>query len=166
MTEENQRQYELTFLVSPELQEEEVILLEKEIEEEIKKFEGVAKISPAENKKLGKRQLSYPIKKFQSAYFLSFDFALNPSKIKELTLAIKEKKDIIRHLITLAIKREVAHTPKKKAKLSIKETKKIIKEIKSKIEIPKKPIKKTTEEKRRKKVELKEIDKKLEEILE
>jgi len=166
MIEENQRQYELTFLVSPELEEEKVLLLEKEVLEDIKKIEGIVKISPIKDKKLEKRQLSYPIKKFQFAYFISFDLTLEPSKVKELTSIIKEKKDIIRHLITIAIQKRIAPVPKKGIESITKDFNKPIGKIKSKLEIPKKPIKKTTEEKRRAKVELKEIDKKLEEILE
>ena len=72
MNEEDQKNYELTLILSPELQEEEIISLEEEIEKEIKKIEGSIKkrpVSLAAKKKPERRELSYPIKKFQSGYF-------------------------------------------------------------------------------------------------
>ena len=81
MNEECQKNYELSLILSPELQEEEVISLEEEIEKEIKEIEGSIKKRPVSlmaKKGLEKRELSYPIKKFQSGYFLVLYFLLKP----------------------------------------------------------------------------------------
>jgi len=172
MNEEDQKNYELTLILSPELQEEEIISLEEEIEKEIKKLEGSIKkrpVSLATKKKPERRELSYPIKKFQSGYFLVLYFLLKPKKIKDLFSFIKEKKNVIRYMINFAPKEKTISLPKKRMKVE-KETETIDKTVekitkKMKKEIVEKPAEKIKKEKGREKVELKEIDKKLEEIL-
>lgn len=144
MSDENQRQYELTLILSPNLQEEEIISLERDIESEIKKFKGVInKKSKAET-----RQLAYPIKKVQSGYFLVLDFSFEPGKIEEFSSILKHKKDILRHLINISAEEETKETLKK-------------------VDISKKPSEEEgkIKDEKEKKVELEEIDKKLDEIL-
>ena len=171
MENEDQRQYELTLILSPNLQEGEINSLEQEIEKGIKELKGSLK----NQGKPEKRELSYPIKKFQSGYFVLLTFLLGPDKIEELSSLLKDKKDIIRYLINLAPE-EKLFIPKKKPRPmaqkpgalekrpEIEKFKKLTKEVTEKeIEI----LKKDSEKKRKKEkeVKLENIDKKLDEIL-
>lgn len=85
-----------------------------------------------------KRVLAYPIKKNKEAYFLNLTFHFPEEKIENFEKKLKEEKQILRYLILTKRKPELVGMPKKP---SIK-----------KVEKPKK-------------VELKEIEEKLEEIL-
>jgi len=84
-----------------------------------------------------KRDLAYPIQKQKEAFFINLNFYFEPEKMKNLEKELKSEKKILRYLI-------LATTP---IKVPLAKERKMSK--------PKKP----------KKVELKEIEKKLEEIL-
>jgi len=128
--------YELTYLVSPDILEEEAILLSTKINSFIEEKGGILK----KNLPLLKKQLSYPIKKKNIAYLMSLTFQVKAESLKEIKKQIEINSNILRHL--LFIKKE-------------EESQKIIKNL---IKKPKKIIKT--------KVDLKEIEKKIEEILE
>lgn len=144
------KHYELTCLVSPQLSEEEI----KDFQEKISSFarEQGGILTSFNNKNAIKRKLGYPIKTkgrprliVKEAYLAILSFSLEPAKIVELDKKLKSETQIIRYLL-------LTKTPPK-----------------SKIEVPK--ILPKAQEARTKgkpgevKVELKEIEKKLEEIL-
>jgi small subunit ribosomal protein S6 len=84
-----------------------------------------------------KKKLAYLVKKHTEAYLVSLDFQIEPPKIKELEKLLKSEKKLLSWLI---LKKKI-----------------------SKIKLPEKiPLKMPPKEK---KVELEEIEKKLEEIL-
>lgn len=166
MENEDQRQYELTLILSPNLLEGEIDSLEQEVEKGIKELKGSLK----NQKKPEKRELSYPIKKFQSGYFVLLTFLLGPDKIEALSSLLKDKKNILRYLINLApeepsfVKATRPRLAKDEKGLKIEKFKKLTKEVTEKeIEI----LKKDSEKKRKKEkeVKLENIDKKLDEIL-
>ena len=131
--------YELTYLISPELKEEEIKKVFARIESLLSETGGIL----IENKSQGTVKLGYEIKKQKEALSATAKFQMAPEKIKSFQEKIKEIPEILRFLV-LAAKPE-----------------KIKKEVSKIIRKPVKP-KKTVKEK---KVELKEIEKKLEEIL-
>lgn len=153
MPEKTQRQYELTFILSPNLGEEEISSFEQEIEKNIENLEGTLR----KKGRPEKRSLSYPIKKFQSGYYLMVNFLFSPEKLEELYSALKHKKEILRYIITVipeessSVKDIKGKKPKK-----IPQAEKI-KKLKEEKPSPKKASKSKTK--------LEEIDKKLEEIL-
>jgi small subunit ribosomal protein S6 len=123
------RYYQLTYLISPQLEKEEIKKIEDKIMEFLKKEGGIFdKLDPPL-----KRGLFYPIKKFKEAFLGSLYFFLEPENLKSLKEKLKSEEKILRFLIT------AEKAPKK-------------------IPLPKKVVKP-------KKVELKEFEKKLEEIL-
>jgi small subunit ribosomal protein S6 len=130
--------YELTYLISPEVSEQETKSLQEKTISTIEKMEGVLDESTLPFK----IKLAYPIKKKTEAFFANLKFYLNEEKIKELENELRAEKKILRYLILT------------KPKIKIAKTKK---------ELPKPTPKIFPKEK---KVELKEIEKKLEEILE
>ena len=129
------RFYEFTYLVKPSLGQEEVESFDKKVKEAILSFEGEIK-NELRPKKIN---LAYPIEKYSEAYLLSLDMNLPPEKINDLKDFVLKNKEILRYIV---FKKKPPKTPARKPPSEHK-----------------KNIKKTT------KVELKEIDKKLEEIL-
>lgn len=162
MTEEIQRQYEITFILSPELKEEDINSFGEEIKASIEKLGGsLKKIGKPE-----KRNLAYPIKKFQSGYYLAINSLLIPEKLKELSSNLKHKKEILRYITVLALEEKPRPIPKKK--IEKKPQPKAGPPWVEKIEKPKEKIEKPSFAKAtggKKKIQLEEIDKKLEEIL-
>ena len=129
--------YELTYLISPELPEEELKSLQERINSLIQKEKGVLSGVKIPIKK----KLAYPIKKQREAFLTDLSFYLEPDKLGSLEKELKSEKKILRYLILARPKSKIAKVRKRPAKV-----------------IPKIPAKE-------KKVELKEIEKKLEEIL-
>jgi small subunit ribosomal protein S6 len=129
--------YELTYLISPELSEEELKNVREKINSLIQKGAGVLN----EIKLPTKEKLAYPIKKQGEAFLIDLSFYLEPEKLGSLEKELKSEKKILRYLILAKPKSKIAKVRKMQTKV-----------------ISKIPVKE-------KKVELKEIEKKLEEIL-
>lgn len=170
MENEDQRQYELTFILSPEFKEKDVDSFEQEVEKDIKNLGGSLK----KKGKLEKRDLAYPIKKFQSAYYLTLIFLFNPEKLDELSAIFKHKKEILRFLINFLEEPSSVKEKKRKGRKprpKIERLKEVAREItEEELETAKKMVKKPEEKKKeekekKKEVKLEEIDKKLDEIL-
>ncbi len=135
--------YELTYLIKPEIDEKDLEVLSEKIKSLIIEKGGIlGKETAAVKKKLGSQ-----IKKKSVAYFKNLDFQLEPGKIKEIKKEIESEKNILRFIFLNKV------LPK--ARPSIKA-------------IPKTDLQHplAQKEEKAKKVELKEIEKKLEEILE
>lgn len=133
------RKYELTVLISPDLTEQKIQSFEDELVSFIKEKNGslIGLSSPL------KRDLGYEINKISQAYFLDFRFNLDQNFIIELGEKLKEKKEILRYILL---------AKKNKEKLEKKPRKR-------KIEKP------VFSSKSSQKVELGDIDKKIDEIL-
>lgn len=164
--------YEITFLISPDLSEQQAqnffIAKEKEIG-------GPSQIiSQEQPKRIG---LYYPIKKQKSAYLASIKFETEPEKAIEIKKAIEENNDILRFLIVKAEKELPPRAksirkpkPQKNTEemeettiLSPEEEKPATEEKKPKTEKEAKPARKKKEVVP--KVSMEEIDQKLDEIL-
>jgi len=137
--------YELTYLISAELSEEELKAFSQKISDFIREEGG----NLNEIKNPVKKRLGQPIKNNKEVYLAILNFNLDPEKLANLEKKLKAENKILRYLIS-------------------------IKKVLPKIEILKKFPAKTPEvitgktpptPKRAPKVELKEIEKKLEEIL-
>lgn len=127
--------YEITYLISPDLSEEELRDFQEKIISFIQEQGGIL----GKTNSVTKKTLAYPIKKKEIAFFVNLDFQLQPEKIEILEKKLKKESKILRYLI---LRKEL---PKKVMIRPLKRPKRILKT---------KP-----------KVELKEIEKKLEEIL-
>ena len=138
------RYYELTFIANPTLEQKEIENLINSVKEDILVLGGEIK-NELQPKAI---QLAYPIKKFKNAYLVSFDLEIEAQKSEELKKKLDQKEEILRYI--LFKKQAPKITPQKESVQS--PSSKTEKEKTKKI---KKPVK----------VELEEIDKKLEEIL-
>ncbi len=140
--------YELTYLISPEISEEELKNYPQKILEFLKNEGGeiLEEITPT------RKKLFSPIKKQRQAYAVSLSFNLEPEKIENFLKFMKSEPQILRFLIS------IKKLPRFKKPAEIKAGPKITAEkIERKTEIEK-PVE-------RKKVEIEEIEKKLAEIL-
>lgn len=130
------KDYDLTYLISPDLSEQELEDFLKKInlfiQEEggkVKKYEGPLK-----------KRLKYPINKTDKAYLATTKFHFEADKLENLDKKLKKESSLLRYLIL---------TDEKK--------------LPKKIRIPK--IKPGAKVKKEKRVELEKIDEKLNEIL-
>ena len=141
------KNYELTYLISPDLSEEELKNLSAKINSFIPEEAGVLEKTTEPLRK----RLGYPIKRKAGAFSVSLNFSFNPEKLEDLEKKLKSENQILRYIILIkTTAKEVL--PRKKRPLKIPQ----------KITEPSEP---AAHQPKAKKVELKEIDKKIEEIL-
>ena len=130
--------YELSFLVNPNVSEEELAEVIKQLKDAITRSGGQI-TKDFFHKKI---HLAYPVKKLRQAFLVYVDFELERDKIESIKNQIKGIKNIIRHLI-------ITKRPERIKRPSLRKA-------------PKPKTKPRTKEK----VKIEELDKKLEEILE
>ena len=134
--------YELTYLISFNLPEEEVKLLQEKINSFIVENQGA--LDRIEN--IIKKRLANPIKKEGAAYLATLNLYLNPEKLGDLEKKLKAENQVLHYLILNKKPQKMVETPRRM-----------------------RPLIRTTEQfktsEKPKKVEIKEIEKKLEEIL-
>ena len=87
--------YELVFIVSPEVEEER---FESAIENVTQFITGRGGII-SDIKQWGKRRLAYPIKHFGEGNYVLARFKLKPEHNKELESNLKISEDVLRHLL-------------------------------------------------------------------
>ena len=115
------RQYETVFLISPNLSEEETKDLIIQMAEIISKKKGKM-ISKEE---WGKRNLAYPIKKLDEAFYVFFHYEGKPDIPAELERRFKQTDTIIRYL-----------TLKKETKENVRGKKKRVSEKREAVALP------------------------------
>jgi small subunit ribosomal protein S6 len=88
-------EYEMVFIVQPEMEEEPRNALVEKITQTISDLKGtVQKVDP-----WGKRRLAYPIKTYREGFYVLVQMDMPPSAVRPLERAVKLMEDIIRHLI-------------------------------------------------------------------
>ncbi len=137
------KKYELTCIINGELSEAELEAIVKKIKGFVAEEEGniEKELTPQ------KRGLKYPIHKKSDSFLFSADFLLSPEKIENLNKKLKTESQILRFMTSK--KKKISDTP-------IRRRKKIV--------APKQE-KETSHFAETKKVDFKEIDKKIDEIL-
>ena len=89
------RDYELVFIISPEVEDEALEAAVNNVSKFITGKEGV--ISGIE--KWGKRRLAYPIKHFVEGNYVLTRFKMRPMWSKELEANLQISEEILRHLL-------------------------------------------------------------------
>jgi small subunit ribosomal protein S6 len=87
--------YELVYIIKPELEDEGVETRIEGISQFINGNNGTV----AEVEKWGKKKLAYPIKHFLEGNYVLTRFTLSPTRCKELEANLKISEDILRHLL-------------------------------------------------------------------
>lgn len=90
------KNYELAYLLSPSLPEEDVLTWSNKIATLIEEAHGVIRHSEPPKK----RQLSYLIKKASYAYFGWIAFTVAPDTVLQINKKVKELEHLLRHLTT------------------------------------------------------------------
>ena len=93
--EKRPQDYELVFIVSPEVAEESLENTIGGISQFITGRDGV--ISDVE--RWGKRKLAYPIEHFLEGNYVLARFKISPARCKELEASLEISEEILRHLL-------------------------------------------------------------------
>ncbi|MBI2097261.1 MAG: 30S ribosomal protein S6 [Candidatus Sungbacteria bacterium] len=89
------KRYEISYLVSPNVAEDDVVRVAGIVTRVIEEAKGV--VGHINEPK--KRRLAYPMYKHRFAYFGYTTFQISPSQIAEIPQKLRFEKEIIRHLI-------------------------------------------------------------------
>lgn len=108
------------------------------------------------------QELAYPIKKQTQGFWSTLEFSLEAEELPELEKKLKETKEIIRFMITKKPIEKKRKKEKEKTAVSPKAAPALVKQDLSKEEKQKPPPRKAKKEER---VDIKDLDKKLDEIL-
>jgi small subunit ribosomal protein S6 len=95
-TKEHVRDYELVFVVSPEVGDEGLPAM-------VDRVNGYIQERGGEVKKVdqwGKRRLAYPIKRQAEGYYVVTQFTLEPDALRSLEGNLTLAEDVLRHLVT------------------------------------------------------------------
>ena len=87
--------YELVFIVSPEVTDESLENTVDSVSQFISGKDGV--ISNME--RWGKRKLAYPMERFLEGNYVLTRFKINPARCKELEANLEISEEILRHLL-------------------------------------------------------------------
>lgn len=87
--------YELVFIISPEVTDEEVPNTVTKVSEIINKIGG----NVTETSQWGRRKLAYPIKRFTEGNYVLAQIELAPASIKELEANLRVSDEVLRHLL-------------------------------------------------------------------
>ena len=91
------RDYELGFILTPEVNEEQTRALVERIEQIATNFGGqVVRVN-----QWGRRRLAYPIQHHRDGFYVFIDMILTPETVSELDRTLKVSEEVIRHLIKL-----------------------------------------------------------------
>ena len=92
---EQLRDYEIVFIISPEVAGERYDTIIENISRFITEKGGVV----SEVERWGKKKLAYPIKSFVEGSYVLSRFTLKPTLSKELEASLRISEDIMRHLL-------------------------------------------------------------------
>lgn len=145
--------YELLYLISNKFSENELGPIVEKVKKIITDNEG--KITYSED--WGKRRLSYPVKGFYHGYYSLAEFDVAGSQLAKIDRSLRMAGEILRHqIVSKKVKtaKEIEREKKIAAKIAAKAKEESVKEE----EAPK--------EKEKERVDMKELDEKLDKILE
>ncbi len=89
------RDYELGFILNPEVSEEQTSAILERIEKIVNNHDGqVVKVN-----QWGRRHLAYPIEHHRDGYYVFIDMTLTPETVIELDRTLKVSEEVMRHLV-------------------------------------------------------------------
>ena len=89
------RDYELGFILNPEVSEEQTSAILERIEKIVNNYDGqVVKVN-----QWGRRRLAYPIEHHRDGYYVFIDMILTPETLLELDRTLKVSEEVMRHLV-------------------------------------------------------------------
>lgn len=91
------REYEVTVVIQPQLEEAERIPLIERLSNLL--VPGSKEDGALTANHWGMRTLAYPIKKFQEGYYVLFEAQIDPTRIKEIERSMQYNEDVLRYLV-------------------------------------------------------------------
>jgi small subunit ribosomal protein S6 len=91
------RDYELMYIVRPNVAEEELTGATGKVESMIKVLGGEV----SERNPWGKRRLAYPIDKYEDGYYIVEKIKLDPTRTRDLEEQLRISDDVIRHILVI-----------------------------------------------------------------
>jgi small subunit ribosomal protein S6 len=91
------RNYELTYIVHPDVADEQLPDVLKQVEGWVSAGGEVQKVND-----WGRRRLAYPIQNQREGHYICLEIALNPTDIEELERNLKLSESILRYLLVRA----------------------------------------------------------------
>ena len=89
------RDYELGFILQPEVNEEQTRSILERIEQIVTNYGGqVVRVN-----QWGRRRLAYPIEHNRDGFYVFIDMILTPETVSELDRTLKVSEEVLRHLI-------------------------------------------------------------------
>lgn len=89
------RDYELGFILNPEVNEEQTRAILERIEQIVTNYGGqVMRVN-----QWGRRRLAYPIERHRDGFYVFIDMILAPETVNELDRMLKVSEEVLRHLI-------------------------------------------------------------------
>jgi len=89
------RDYEIGFILNPEVNEEQTRAILERIEQIVANYDGqVLKVN-----QWGRRKLAYPIEHHRDGFYVFIDTILTPKTVAELDRTLKVSEEVLRHLI-------------------------------------------------------------------
>jgi small subunit ribosomal protein S6 len=89
------RDYELGFILNPEVSEEQTSAILERIEKIVNNYDGqVVNIN-----QWGRRRLAYPIEHHRDGFYVFIDMILTPETLLELDRTLKVSEEVMRHLV-------------------------------------------------------------------
>lgn len=89
------RDYELGFILQPEVNEEQTRTLVERIEQIVNNHGGqIMRVN-----QMGRRRLAYPIQHNRDGFYVFIDMILAPETVSELDRTLKVSEEVLRHLI-------------------------------------------------------------------
>ncbi|HEU0002311.1 MAG TPA: 30S ribosomal protein S6 [Ktedonobacteraceae bacterium] len=89
------RDYELGFILNPEVNEEQSSAILERIQQIVNTHDGqVVRIN-----QWGRRRLAYPIQHQRDGFYVFFDMILTPETVSELDRNLKVTEEVLRHMI-------------------------------------------------------------------
>src|SRR5260370_13290745 len=90
------RDYELGFILNPEVSEEQTRAILERIEQIVRNYDGqTVKVN-----QWGRRRLAYPIQHHRDGHYVFIDLILTPETVLELDRNLKVSEEVLRHFIT------------------------------------------------------------------
>ena len=90
------RDYELGFILNPEVNEDETRSMLDRIEQIVANYGGqVVKVN-----QWGRRRLAYPIQRHRDGNYIFIDMILTPETVTELERTLKVSEAVLRHMVT------------------------------------------------------------------
>lgn len=89
------RDYELGFILTPEVNEEQTRAILERIEQIVSNYDGqIMRVN-----QWGRRRLAYPIEHNRDGFYVFIDMILTPETVSELDRTLKVSEEVIRHII-------------------------------------------------------------------